>query len=375
MTRNIVQSLFMLCMFLPLSAQGLELRHLKTFEGAGAPKSVEISPNGSYAAIMNLEGMGFWLISTATLEIVRKARFFKTPAQGWDYKNRQPINSYAQKPVECAFSKNGKLVWVSLHNAEAVTVYDTAETLVPPEGTPYERLRITDCVDQRSYERKIIKIKTGKTPKVIKVTPDERYALVANWHSSSVSVIDPQGYQTVKEIRLGGNKWYIPRGIAISADSQKAYVANMGGGTISVIDLTTLEVIADMPATANPRHIILANDQRTLYMSDNILGKLLAFDLIDKKITREVFIGKKARTIALSPDERYLFGVSHDAGKLVVVDTESFDIIYEKDFPFPMGVAVTPDGGQLWVTSYRMGIIEVYEILEEERSSQGEERS
>jgi YVTN family beta-propeller protein len=375
MIHTIVRFLLIVAVFFPLSAQGFELRLLKTFEGAGAPKSVEISPNGSYAAIMNLEGMDFWLVSTATLEIVRKARFFKTPAEGWDYKSRQPINSYAQKPVECAFSKNGRLLWISLHNAGAVTVYDTAETLVPPEGTPYERLRVTDCVDQRSYETRIIKIKVGKTPKVIKVTPDGRYALVANWHSSSVSVIDTQGYQTIKEVRLGGNKWYIPRGIAISADSQKAYIANMGGGTISVIDLTTLEVIADIPATANPRHIILAKDQRTLYMSDNILGKLLAFDLIDKKITKEVFIGKKARTIALSPDERYLFGVSHDAGKLVVVDTESFDIIYEKDFPFPMGLAVTPDGGQLWVTSYRMGIIEVYEILEEERSSQGEERS
>jgi len=365
MIHTIVKSLLIVAVFLPLSAQGLELRHLKTFEGAGAPKSVEISPDGSYAAIMNLEGMDFWLISTATLEIVRKARFFKTPAQGWDYKNRQPINSYAQKPVECAFSKNGRLLWVSLHNAEAVTVYDTTETIVPSEGAPYERLRITDCVDQRSYETRIIKIQTGKTPKVIKVTPDERYALVANWHSSSVSVVDTQGYKTIKEIRLGGKRWYIPRGIAISADSRKAYVANMGGGTISVIDLTALEVIADIPATANPRHIILAKDQRTLYISDNILGKLLAFDLIAKKQMREVFIGKKARTIVLSPDERYLFGVSHDAGKLVVVDTESFDILYEKDFPFPMGLAITPDGGQLWVTSYRMGIIEVYEILEE----------
>jgi len=360
-----VSVLFILALFLPLSAQGFELRHLKTFEGAGAPKSVEISPDGSYAAIMNLEGMDFWLISTATLEIVKKAQFFKTPAQGWDYKARQPINSYAQKPVECAFSENGRLLWISLHNAEAVTVYDTAETLTPPDQAPYERLRITDCVNQRSYETRIIKITTGKTPKVIKVTPDGRYALVANWHSSSVSVVDTQQYKTIKEVRLGGTQQYIPRGIAISADSKKAYVANMGGGTISVIDLTALEVIDDIPATANPRHIVLSKDQRTLYISDNILGKILAFDLIAKKTTREVFIGKMARTIALSPDERYLFGVSHDEGKLVVVDTGSFDIIYKKDFPFPMGLAVAPDGRQLWVTSYRMGIVEVYEIVEE----------
>lgn len=70
-----------------------------------------------------------------------------------------------------------------------------------------------------------------------------------------------------------------------------------------------------------------------------------------------------ARTIALSPDEKYLFGVSHDEGKLVVVDTGSFNIIYKKNFPFPMGLAVTPDGKQLWVTSYRMGVIEMYEIV------------
>ena len=351
-------------MFLPLSAQGFELRHLKTFEGAGAPKSVEISPDGSYAAVMNLEGMDFWLINTASLEITKKAQFFKSPAQGWDYKNREPIQSYAQKPVECDFSAGGRLLWISLHNAEGVTVYDTEETLAVPDQAPSERLHITDFIKQKSYDLRIIKIKTGKTPKVIRVTPDGRYALVANWHSSSVSVIDTQQYKTIKEVRLGGTKGYIPRGIAISSDSQKAYVANMGGGTISVIDLKALQVVSDIPATANPRHIILAKDQRTLYISDNILGKILSFDLIDQKMVHEVTVGKMARTIALSPDERYLFGVSQDESKLMVVDTASFTVIYKMDFPFPMGLAVTPDGKQLWVTSYRMGMIGVYEIMD-----------
>src|SRR3974390_1392244 len=104
MIHCVARCLLVLTMLLPIGAQGFELRHLKTFEGAGAPKSVEISPDGGCAAVMNLEGMDFWLISTATLEIMKKAQFFKTPAQGWDYKNREPIQSYAQKPVEGAFS-------------------------------------------------------------------------------------------------------------------------------------------------------------------------------------------------------------------------------------------------------------------------------
>jgi YVTN family beta-propeller protein len=215
-----------------------------------------------------------------------------------------------------------------------------------------------------SSEQTAVKIPTGKTPKVIKVTPNEKYAVVANWHSSSVSIVDVQAYKTIKNIRVGSKIHYIPRGIAISSDSQKAYIANQRGGTISVIDLTTLEVIDDIPITPNPRHIVLSKDQRTLYVSDNIHGKILAFDLIARTKRKEVFIGKYARTIALSPDEKYVFGISHHDGKLVVVDTGSFHIIYKTDVPYPMGLAVTPDGRQLWVTSYQMGMIYVYEIVE-----------
>ena len=364
MIKPIVRTALILAVLLPLSAQGIELKHLKTFQGAGAPKAVEISPDGSYAAVMNLEGMDFWLISTATLEFIKKCKFARTPAEGWDYKAHQPIKSYAQKPVECDFSGDGRFLWISLHNASAIVVYDTAQGQIDP-NLPYERLQVTDCITGNSSEQTAIKIATEKTPKVIKVTPDERYALVANWHSSSVSLVDIQTHKTIKNIRVGGKTQYIPRGIAVSSDSQKAYVANMRGGTISVIDLTTLEVIDDIPVTPNPRHIVLSKDQRTLYVSDNINGKILAFDLIAKKKTKEVFIGKYARTIALSPDEQYVFGVSHDEGTVVVVDTGSFDIIYKKDVPYPMGLAVTPDGRQLWVTSYQMGMIYVYEIVRE----------
>jgi YVTN family beta-propeller protein len=363
MIKTIVRATLILAVLLPISAQGIELKHLKTFQGAGAPKAVEISPDGSYAAVINLEGMDFWLISTATLEFIKKCQFDRTPAEGFDYTTLQPIKSYAQKPVECDFSGNGRFIWISLHNAGAIVVYDTAEGPIVP-NLPYERLKVTDYLTGNSSEQTAIKIPTEKTPKVIKVTPNEKYAVVANWHSSSVSIVDVQAYKTIKNIRVSGTIQYIPRGIAISSDSQKAYIANQRGGTISIIDLKTLEVIDDIPVTPNPRHIVLSKDQRTLYISDNIHGKILAFDLITKTKKKEVFIGKKARTIALSPDETYVFGVSHEEGKVVVVDTTSFNILYKTDVPYAMGLAVTPNGRQLWVTSYQMGMVYVYEIVE-----------
>ena len=77
--------LFIISFISPLS-----LVPLKTYKNAKAPKSVEASPCGTYIAVMNLEGMDFWLISTKTLKMKRIIKFFPTPAKGWNYKRRKP---------------------------------------------------------------------------------------------------------------------------------------------------------------------------------------------------------------------------------------------------------------------------------------------
>ena len=115
---------------------------------------------------------------------------------------------------------------------------------------------------------RLLWIKTGKTPKVITSSPDGRYLFVANWHSSTVSVIaieseNPAEWHKVKDIATGR----IPRGMAVSKDSKYLYVAQMGGSGISVVDLATLEKVDEIRVGANPRHIVLAG--RFLYVSLN----------------------------------------------------------------------------------------------------------
>ncbi|MEA3506376.1 MAG: hypothetical protein U9R36_02630, partial [Elusimicrobiota bacterium] len=122
----------------------LELKPVKKISGACAPKSVKVSPDGKYAAVMNLEGLSFWIIDASDFTLDKKIKFFPEPAKGWNYQKRKPINSYAQKPVESCFSNDSRFLWVSLHNGGGVVVYDLKEELELPHEANFEKVKVTD---------------------------------------------------------------------------------------------------------------------------------------------------------------------------------------------------------------------------------------
>ncbi|MFW6134203.1 MAG: YncE family protein [Elusimicrobiota bacterium] len=340
----------------------IELKSIKKFYGACAPKSVEISPDGKYAAVMNLEGMSFWIIDASSFTFVKKVKFFAEPAKGWNYNEKEEIDSYAQKPVESCFSNDSRLLWVSLHNGDGVVVYDLKEELKPSEGQDFEKVKVKDYKTEETNTIKILKIKTGKTPKVIKINPDGKYALVSNWHGHSVSIIDTENYKKIKNIPMQGNIKYIPRGIAISTDSTKAYIANMRGGTISVINLESLEVVQDTWVTLNPRHLVITKDNKYLYISENIGGKVIKYDIRENKKIAETKVGERTRTIDITPDEKYIVAGSYDSDKITVLSADDLTIEKEIEFPSPIGLSISPDGRYLWAASYKKGIVQVFSI-------------
>lgn len=349
----------------PGSLRTVELRPVKTFPGAVAPKSVVLSPDGRWAAVMNLEGMEAWLIDARSLEIVRHIDFapFKEPAQGWDYSKKKPISSYAQKPVEAVFSADSRHLWMSLHNAASVVVYDVEEKEVVPDTAPSYRALIREA-DGSQHVWRLPRIATGKTPKVVEVSPDSRHVVVANWHSGSVTVIDAATLAPVATIQSGASPEFIPRGLAISPDSRIAYVANMGGGTISTIDLSTFKKLREDAITPNPRHLVLSRDGRILYISENVGGEVLKYDIVDQKVVARSTVGAMARTIALSHDERVLYAVSNEDGKIVALRADDLTHLYDAPFVAPMGVAISPDDRRIWVTSYTgAGYVTVFDAV------------
>jgi YVTN family beta-propeller protein len=195
----------------------------------------------------------------------------------------------------------------------------------------------------------------GAVPKVVKVTPDNKYILVSNWCSYTVTVISVETQKTVKSIKIGR----YPRGIAISSDSKYAYVAEMGGNRIHRINLEDFTV-SYIPIGSNPRAISLSADDTKLYATLNISGKVIAWDLQTNKAIKTVATGKSARSLAISSDGSALFVVNFGSGTLSKVRTSDMKVIQNiKVCPEPIGVTYDSSTSRTWVACYG-GSIKVF---------------
>lgn len=348
--------------FVTSKSFAIELTKIKDIPTDNAPKAVEISPDGKYACVVNLEGSSLWLVDTNTLEVFKKVEFLKTAGTGWDYKEDRPIKSVREKPVECDFTEKGRYIWISLHNDSSVVVYDNFESQFKSKNpAKYKKAKIIDVAGDTNSKQivKLRRITAGKTPKIVKASPDGKFIYVSNWHSDSISVIDAATFTKIKDVKVGS----IPRGITFSPDSKKAYIANMGGGSISIIDVANgHNNVKEFSISRNPRHIVITKNAKYLYLSDNREGKIKKVDLTDYKVIGEVKVGKLPRTICLSPDENYLFVAVYGSNFLTVIDPKTMEILLTREVYNPIGVSVSPDGRQVWVSSYQGNSVSVFEI-------------
>ena len=196
----------------------------------------------------------------------------------------------------------------------------------------------------------------GSVPKVLEVTPDNKYVLVTTWCSYTLDVISIAKQKKVKSIKIGR----YPRGIAVSADSSKAYVAEMGGSNIHEINLNDFSQKL-IPVGVNPRAVVLSPDNTKMYVTLNIAGKVAAWDLENNKSLGQVKTGDAARSLAISSDGTALFVVNFKSGTMSKVRTSDLKVLQTiKVCAEPIGVTYDAPTSRTWVACYG-GSIKVFD--------------
>ena len=105
------------------------------------------------------------------------------------------------------------------------------------------------------------KVKTGHSPIAVGMTPDGSKSYVADFFDSTVSVVDTAKGILIKKISLlenydpisgniSGPIGFLPIQTPVSPDGQYMVTANTGSGTITIIDTETDELVKDLPCSA-----------------------------------------------------------------------------------------------------------------------------
>ena len=323
---------------------------VKTVTGSISPKSVRSSGTGLVSAHNMMYRHNVTIYDANTFELLKTVPD-SVQLSKFGYSKYSSI--YKGAPVEGSYSPDGKYLYVTNYamygkgyNREG---HDTCSPASKFDSSFLYRINLS------SYEIDAV-YPVGSVPKVVEVTPDNKYVLVSNWCSYDLKVISVESQKSIKTLKIGR----YPRGIAVSSDSKTAYVAEMGGNRIHVINLDDFSV-SYIPIGSNPRAIVLSPDNSMMYVTMNLSGKVASWNLATNKMGKTVKTGKAARSLAISDDGSALFVVNFVSDTISKVRTSDMKIVQTlKACNEPIGITFDRPTQRTWVACYG-GSIKIFD--------------
>ena len=183
------------------------------------------------------------------------------------------------------------------------------------------------------------------------------YVFVSNEQTNNVAVIDPkQEDSVIKWIKTSHH----PRRMAFRDNRKQILVACGDDNVIDVIDVATLAVTDHIPTGTNPEIFELSRDGKTLYVSNKELSAVQQIGIDDKFIGHEIRTGADPGDIAESIDGKTLYVTSKLDDWVHVIDLASGAVTDNiRVGTRPRQVLLTPGGNELWVANELSGQVSI----------------
>jgi YVTN family beta-propeller protein len=188
-------------------------------------------------------------------------------------------------------------------------------------------LRIIDTASRQT----IATIKVTGRPNQCAVTPDGKYVAVPIRDGDSVDIVDVAQQKIVKTLPIKE-----PHNALNTGSNRYIYVSSMGSHEIDLIDLEKMDFAAHIPAGGRPRPYTVSPDGKTMYVAVADLHGFVIVDIAGQQVTERVEIPAQHATLR--------------------------KLQYETPDTLTHGLALTPDGSELWVSSLLDDSMYIYDV-------------
>ncbi|HXZ09861.1 MAG TPA: beta-propeller fold lactonase family protein [Paraburkholderia sp.] len=176
----------------------------------------------------------------------------------------------AVMPSHMAFSNDSKTVFVTLQVSGELAAVDLATQQVK------------------------WKMKVGKVPAGLWMTPGDKYLLVGMTGADYVAVVDWRNQKVVKTIQTGKGA----HNFRSLADGRHVAVSNRVASTISIIDEETLTNVGDITGLMpGPDDMELSADKRYLWVTFRFAKHIGIIDLTTRKLIQTIAVGRSPHGI------------------------------------------------------------------------------
>ena len=171
---------------------------------------------------------------------------------------------------------------------------------------------------------------TGK-PNECAVTLDGKYVVVPIRDGNSVDIVDVARQKIVKILPI-----HVPHNAFDAGSNRYIFVSSMDDHEIDVIDLAKMEYSAHIPVGGRPRPYVVVPDEQKMYVAVSYLHGFEVVDIPSRRVVQRVEIPAQNPHATL--------------GEFETPDT------------FTHGLAVSPNGREVWVTSEMDNAMYVYDL-------------
>jgi YVTN family beta-propeller protein len=190
-----------------------------------------------------------------------------------------------------------------------------------------QTLRIIDTASQQT----VATVKVSGRPNQCAATPDGKYVAVPIRDGDRVDIVDVKQQKIVKSLPIKE-----PHNAVNTGSSRYIYVSSMGSHEIDVIDLAKMDFAAHIPAGGRPRPFTVSSDGKTMYVAVADLHGFVIVDVPEQKVTERVEIPAQHATLR--------------------------KLRYETPDTLTHGLALSPDGSELWVSSLLDDTMYIYDV-------------
>ena len=190
-----------------------------------------------------------------------------------------------------------------------------------------QTLRIIDT----ATEQTIATVKVSGRPNQCAATPDGKYVAVPIRDKDVVDIVSVKQEKIVKSLPIKE-----PHNALNAGSNRYIYVSSMGSHEIDVIDLEKMDYSAHIPVGGRPRPYLVSQNGNMMYVALADLHGFVMVDIPEKKILERVEIPSEHATLR--------------------------KLEYETQDTLTHGLALTPDGSELWVSSLLDDSMYIYDV-------------
>jgi YVTN family beta-propeller protein len=213
-------------------------------------------------------------------------------------------------------------------------------------------------------------IKVGNQPHGLCAPADGRRLFVTVESERNLKVIDTATSEILTTIPVSGK----PNECAATPDGRYVGVPIRDGDAVDIVDIPARKIVKTLPVKT-PHNCFNSGDNHSLYVSSMGSDEIDRIDLDRMEYSARIPVGGIPRPYAVAPDQQRLYTALTNLHGFAVADIAARRVIERVELPpapplhCPLevntpthGLALTPDGRQLWVTSLADGGVYVWDV-------------